>query len=291
MGSPFFSIIIPTFNRAKVINSTIKSVLKQSFSNFEIIIIDDGSTDDTKEVIKKIKDNRVKYIYQKNSERSVARNKGIINAAGEWICFLDSDDEYESDHLQNFFEEISKDSNPKLYFSEQKVKEVDCGSIIIQKTKYNKCNAPLFFAQESVVPGRVCIHREILKKHKFDEEIVIVEDADLWFRISCYFQVKYINKSSFIYNLHEDNSINVKNNAYLKRLKGLKKTFNKKEKKYLKKEDRSMILNNCYFGIHKYYVKKNQILKSRLSILRAIILYPKHRLKEKLYLFLYPKNI
>ena len=291
MINPFFSIVIPTYNRQNIITYTIQSVINQTFKNWEILIIDDGSTDNTESIIKKIKDPRIKYIYQVNSERSAARNNGIRSAKGDWICFLDSDDEYEKNHLESIYERISVNNSPKFFITEQKTINRKNNKTSIEKTNFDKSNIPLFFATESVVPGRVCIHKEILKKYKFDEEIVIVEDLDLWFRISCEHSVEFIDNPTFIYNIHDENSINVKNNAYLKRLKGLKKTFNKKEKNYLKKEDRKTILNNCYFGIHKYYIENDQIFKSRLSIFKAIILYPKYRLKEKLYLFFNPKNI
>ena len=70
--------------------------------------VDDGSTDNTKQIVNKISDNRIKYIYQENSERSAARNNGINHSNGEWICFLDSDDSYKESHLNNFYKEILK---------------------------------------------------------------------------------------------------------------------------------------------------------------------------------------
>jgi hypothetical protein len=129
-----------------------------------------------------------------------------------------------------------------------------------------------------------------LDKLNFDENILIVEDSDLWFRISCYHKTKFIDKVTFIYNVHDDNSINVKNNAYLTRLKGLKRTFSKPEKKYLKKKQIKTILNNCYFGIQKFHVERNEFFMARLEILKAIILFPTLRTKEKFYLLIYPKK-
>jgi len=87
------SVIIPTFNRADLIEYSIISVLNQTYQNFEIIIIDDGSTDNTREVVHSIKDKRIKYIYYKHvGLPASARNKGIMIARGEFIAFLDSDD-------------------------------------------------------------------------------------------------------------------------------------------------------------------------------------------------------
>jgi len=89
---PLVSIIIPTYNRAHYLYKTIESVINQTYSNLEIIIIDDGSTDETKSVVDKFCDKRLKYFFQKNSGVSVARNNGIRRATGEYIMFLDSDD-------------------------------------------------------------------------------------------------------------------------------------------------------------------------------------------------------
>ena len=115
MDKPFFSIIIPSYNRAHVLPVTIKSVLHQTYKNWELIIVDDGSIDNTKEVVEKINDTRVRYIYQENAERSAARNNGIRNAKGDWICFLDSDDSYKKNHLNNFYKEILKQKASNEY--------------------------------------------------------------------------------------------------------------------------------------------------------------------------------
>ncbi len=110
MKNPFFSVIIPSYNRSKFLPKAISSVLQQNFSSFELIIVDDGSTDNTSEVVNEFaeRDSRVRYIYQANSERGAARNKGITSSRGKWISFLDSDDEYMNHHLQSLFEYVSE---------------------------------------------------------------------------------------------------------------------------------------------------------------------------------------
>ena len=119
-NNPFFSIILPTYNRENMISKAIESVKSQRFENWELIIVDDGSTDNTKkELIENYinDDKRIKYFFQENSERSAARNNGISKSNGDWICFLDSDDTYYHSHLLEFNKLIEKNEFTKgLYF-------------------------------------------------------------------------------------------------------------------------------------------------------------------------------
>src|SRR5690606_12236032 len=95
-----FSIIVPTYNRVSFIRKTIVSVLHQSYQNFEIVIIDDGSTDNTEKVILSLQDLRIKYYKKENEERAVARNCGIEKATGDYVTFLDSDDILYPNHFE-----------------------------------------------------------------------------------------------------------------------------------------------------------------------------------------------
>ena len=107
---PFFSVVIPTYNCANKIHRAIESVLSQSYSNFEVLVMDDGSTDNTEEIVSSFRDNRI--VYDKDSNfggPARPRNRGIAIAKGDWICFLDSDDFWKKDFLSNAFEFIKKD--------------------------------------------------------------------------------------------------------------------------------------------------------------------------------------
>lgn len=97
---PFYTVVIPAYNRADIIKQTIQSVLNQSFSDFEVLVVDDGSEDNTLEVVKSIDDPRIRLFSQKNCGASSARNKGIDEAKGKYIAFLDSDDAFLMHHLQ-----------------------------------------------------------------------------------------------------------------------------------------------------------------------------------------------
>ena len=112
---PFFSIIIPTYNRAHIIHRPIDSIIAQTFTDWELIIVDDGSTDHTQAIVDSYNDSRIKYIWQENQERSSARNHGIKLAKGEWICFQDSDDEYLPEHLQVLNEGIQTHPEYKVF--------------------------------------------------------------------------------------------------------------------------------------------------------------------------------
>lgn len=110
-----FSIIMPTYNREKTIGRAIKSVLNQSYKNWELIVVDDGSTDNTNDEINKIKDSRLKYFFQENKGRSSARNSGISLSSGDFICFLDSDDKYYPHHLKVLYSNICSNGKIALY--------------------------------------------------------------------------------------------------------------------------------------------------------------------------------
>ena len=113
--NPFFTIIIPTFNRSYCIGKAIESVLHQSFEDWELVIIDDGSTVDTKSVVLKYSDQRIYYYYKNHEERSAARNFGIKKAKGSFVCFLDSDDEYLSGFLELHYTAILKYPDYKIF--------------------------------------------------------------------------------------------------------------------------------------------------------------------------------
>ena len=99
LATPFFSIIIPTYNRAGLIGATLRSVLAQDYAEFEILVVDDGSTDNTAEVVAAFADPRLRYLAKENAERGAARNYGLDRARGEYALFLDSDDLLHSSHL------------------------------------------------------------------------------------------------------------------------------------------------------------------------------------------------
>ena len=109
--NPLVSIIIPTFNRAYILPKAIDSVLSQTYDNWELIIVDDGSTDNTKSIVADYKNPKIKYVYQENKRQSAARNKGLEIAKGDLIAYIDSDNELHPNYLEVILKKISENPN------------------------------------------------------------------------------------------------------------------------------------------------------------------------------------
>ena len=104
----FFSVVIPVYNKEKEIRSTLETVLVQSFIDFEVVLVDDGSSDGSMEIVKGIKDSRIRLFSQKNQGVSAARNAGIRQAVGQYIALLDADDRWEPSYLKEQYDLIHK---------------------------------------------------------------------------------------------------------------------------------------------------------------------------------------
>lgn len=200
-----FSIVIPTFNRENMINTAIESVLNQEYRNFEIVIIDDGSKDNTKEVISSFEDKRIKYYYQKNKGRSSARNHGIQKSKGEYICFLDDDDYYYPNFLLEFAKEIHKNNKPVGIFMCKQDEEMKNGDINhIEMKNENIENPTLFILENSNNFQSFCTSSNILKYEKFDERFELGEDFHLLFRIIIQYPLYFLPKYLCVYKFHSE---------------------------------------------------------------------------------------
>jgi len=187
------SVIIPTYNRATFLQKAIESILNQSVKVDEIIVIDDGSIDNTKEIIKKY---NIKYIYQKNQGVSSARNTGIQNATNEWICFLDSDDIWEKDKIKIQIDYHKQNKN--ILFSYTDELWIFNNKIIKQNKKQQKNNNNNFLDHIDICKigtSTIMINQKIFKKvGYFDETLKACEDYDLWLRILSFYKIGYIDK-------------------------------------------------------------------------------------------------
>lgn len=287
---PFFSVIIPTYNRSHMLPTVIESVLTQTFHNWELIIVDDGSTDNTKDVVNAIQDERIYYIYQKNAERSAARNNGIMHARGQYICFLDSDDLYEENHLEILYSNIQEKNVPIALFFVHANHYVNRQKITPALESLEN-NALLYFFTHPVIPARVCIHSEILKKIQFDEDIVIGEDLVLWVKIAFSYPVHEIKAYTVRYTLHDDNSVNLKNNSYITRYNGLKLFFFRypKIKNNIPCFVKKKFISDTMFGVARYYNFMENYFKMVYYLILSILYFPFHKqTKAKFHMILFP---
>ncbi len=199
-----FSVIIPTHNRAGIIGRAIESVLEQTYQNWELIIVDDGSTDNTREIVESYNDDRIRYFWKKNEERSIARNFGIDKAEGTYISFLDDDDYYLPEFLLTFHNSILENNIPVAAFTCFEYTENNG-----VKTKNNipvsLLNNPVRFLweiQTSIRP--FAIHKDILKNEKFKPECKYGQDFHLVIRIALKYKVFIIEEYLSVNKTHNE---------------------------------------------------------------------------------------
>jgi glycosyltransferase involved in cell wall biosynthesis len=287
MTSPFFSIILPTYNRAHLIETAVKSVLMQSFSDWELIIVDDGSTDNTKEVISKFSssDKRIKYFYQENQERSIARNNGIEQSSGQYICFLDSDDYFLSKKLEKLHNFIKGSTqNDGVFYDGLSflIKDNIVKISLPTKKEYETIHEFLF--KNPLGSLQICAAVKVFQEFKFNPSIRIGEDVELWLRIANKFEFIPIDTFNTIALEHDDRSVNLKKyNSAKDQLLQINHIFKLHDKSKINKQTRKTVLSNCLFNVSKHYMLNRKRLKSILWILRSILvdfknIQNKHRL-------------
>jgi len=217
---PTVSVVIPTYNRAHLVGRAIKSVLNQTYQKFEIIIVDDGSTDKTEEIIKTFKDERVRYIRnEKNKGASAARNIGIKVARGEYIAFQDSDDEWLPEKLEKQMKvfEITPEKVGVVYTGFWRVKNNK--KIYTPSNKITKKEGYIhkeIIRNNFVTTQAVIIKKKCFKKvGMFDERLPRLQDWELWIRISKFYEFKCVDEPLVI-SYHTPNCISENKDAHIK---------------------------------------------------------------------------
>ena len=289
---PFFSIIISTKNRAQLISIPITSILNQTFKDFELIIVDNASNDNTEEVISSFKDDRITYLRNEvDKERCFARNRGINASKGEYICFLDSDDAYLENHLQTIYEEIHQNKLVGLYFTNayetynfSDKKERVCPDL----EQYNLFHYILTYTFN---PARVAVHRSILTEFQFDEKIPGLEDLDLWLRIATKYPINQIKKRTILYNIHDESYSVDSANRFKRELKMFDYVFSKNElKKALPTKSKNRLLSMCYYKLALSYSSKLAPFLVHYLILKAYFIcregYNKNSNRTMLVIFI-----
>lgn len=290
-----FSVIIPAYNAALYIKESIGSVLKQTFSDFEIVVVDDGSKDETGEIVKTIKDDRIHYIYQPNGGVSSARNTGISNAKGEYICFLDADDFWKPNHLEVIEKLIEKYPAADVFLTGHEVLLCD-GHCVTRVCPEVAGDSQIDNMFEYIVKHGYFFHTNSIacKKITFDDvglfEIGVKngEDDDMWYRMFAYYSTAVSSTVTTVYVRENSratvNRVFVADWVFLRRVDGIMSSSRVSEEKkvYLRRllEQRKLsFVRHCILSgdkktarkqiklIDKSLVKKKKYFETLIALL------------------------
>lgn len=278
MINPYFSIIIPTYNREKTIEKAISSCLNQSFQDFEVIVIDDCSTDSTVNIVDKIDDSRVKlFKNRENSERCISRNNGIHHSTGKYICFLDSDDWFLDNHLQIFHEFINANDEPVGLLFTNSVIENEQGERTDKIVpKFDESNKYGYLLKYTPNPARVCVHHSILNEFQFDPRIPGMEDLDLWLRISSKYKVFHIEEITNVYYVHSESYTDGDEKRFTKELSYHPIIENQPELKgKLPKKAMNRLRSMCYFHLATKAIEKGNRKSFYSHAIKSLWYFPK----------------
>lgn len=284
MYQDLISIIVPIYNSEKYISSCIDSILKQKYTKFELILVNDGSTDNTENICKKYqaKDQRIKYFKKLNGGVSSARNYGLAKVSGNWLCFIDSDDVVTESYLNSLIDNIPNNNSLVFCNYEKEHKKIyNIGNTYVE----NKSMITYFIENLTMLsaPYAKLYNTDIIKKHqiKFPEDVHMGEDA--------IFILKYLNhvdgiqvSNSIIYTVKQrENSLSSKYNAFYSEWQGFLQwkseleTFMKKygnifenEKEVLWNSRIGETFYRCLQSIYKSQQKLN--LKERTKLFKYI---------------------
>jgi len=282
------SVIMPAFNCGRYIREAMTSVIAQTYKDFELIVVDDGSKDDTKRAVSDfIAGNRrykIKYIYQENKGTAGARNTGIANSCGEYLAFLDCDDVWLPHKLEVQVPVLENDAGAGLVFggtaSFGEVRAQPPASETQDLSKLNH-NITGLFAGSYISTLTVMIRKACLEKAgSFDEALSIVEDYDLWLRIAKYYGLVYVDSLVAKYRVHPGNISRVTKENEEKLLLDLIKVRKRalEQNPEISRQLSRAALDRCYYKLYlnlaTHYLKCGGTGKAREKILAYIELYP-----------------
>lgn len=207
--NPFMSIVVPGYNRADLIAETICSLQEQDYPHYEILVIDDGSTDNTEEAVRSVASERTLYIKKNNAERAAARNFGASKAKGDYINFFDSDDLALPNHLSEAAKMIGTYKDPEWFHLAYSWAE--SGGKVFRNVNTFKGDTlnPIMPHGNPLSCNGVFIRRDIISKHPFNEdrELSASEDYELWLRLTARYPLYYSNTITSLVIDHEGRSV------------------------------------------------------------------------------------
>lgn len=234
--SPYFTVVIPTYNRAHLIRKTIESVLAQRDPRFEVIVVDDGSSDDTEEIVRGIVDARVSYLKKHNAERGAARNYGAARARGEYISFLDSDDVLYPNHLEVARELIAKHDHPAIFHLGYEMKDAS-GNLLYRIDSFKgNLNQKLLRGNLLSCNG-VFLRKDVAHAFPFNEDrrLSASEDWELWLRLAARYEIYYSNEVTSVIVNHGNRSVLASNELALVDRKNLTLKYLSEDQTFIEK--------------------------------------------------------
>jgi len=280
------SVVIPLYNKQLSIKSTIQSVLNQTYKDFEIIIVDDGSTDDSAKVVESISDNRVHIVSQSNQGVSAARNRGINKASNEWIAFLDGDDLWKENHLEEVNKMMSLFPDEKIYVTSFEYSD---------KREVFKCPRQTYnfkienYFKEAIQETLICTSIVVINKDCFEKvggfniELDRGEDTDLWVRLARNYNIIKSSTVTATYRIEAENRTGLSKkieSTYVYHI-DFDEVRDSNEKKYFKE----MIANRLYQYARSRDLNNFLKLKKRYPSIsyRAFIRYSSKHIAKRVF--------
>lgn len=270
---PRVSVIIPSYNRAELVVETIKSVLAQSFEDLEIVLVDDGSTDDTREAVSKLS-GPVRYIYQENMGRSRARNEGFKASTGEYVCFLDSDDLFIKEKLEQQVELLqTREDLGFVYcdysFIDQAARPLDKPSIYSSHPLRRRSIFRHLLYFDFIPPSTVLARRECVEAvGLFDPVLEPTEDFDWLLRMSKRYEADYVSEPMCLIRAHPGNTPSSAIAEATMRV--LVSHLSLDDTKKVLGKDWRRIYRDCYLTVANYHYNSADLKRAREYYLKAM---------------------
>ena len=291
-SAPAVSVVIATYNRANYLAETIDSVLSQSFQKFELIVVDDGSTDETRRVVAPY-GSRVRYLYQENRGPSAARNLGVRNASARWISIQDSDDLCLPNHLETLYGYANKHPESGMVFANGSYLggPAHDRETIIPAAKSRRLAEQGVRLEDLFDKSIVRLQAALISKRCYndvgghDETLRISMDLDLTFRLISRYPVAYLDEVVFSYRRHSGNISGNQELRLLENIRVIERLLdqNGEAEELLGKRRVAARLAYRYYRLAKGRWKTGERDKSREALREAIRLrpfYPKYRLYQ-----------
>jgi len=279
MPKPTFSIVIPLFNKAAFIERALDSALTQTYQDFEVVVVDDGSTDNGGDIVRQIGDPRIRLIKQANAGASAARNKGVEVAEGELIAFLDADDEWHPEYLQTIAELVNQFPNAGIfatgyiYYPKNKEKRKIRNKYIpkqpqlIDNPFYGYIGEPLFFTSSVVVPKAI-----LQKIGGFPVGIKLGEDIETWLKIGLEYPIAYSPQE--LVNYRRDTAINTCDTEEFPGephyLEWIRKLWESGRINKSSQNAYSLFMNHQKITMAKIYLSRGEYKKARETVLQSL---------------------